>query len=293
MGEVYEALDESSGRRVALKVMGNRLDSATDRRRFLREGRLSAAVSHPNAVYIFGSEEIDDRPVIVMELVRAGTLKERVEKDGPLPVSEAVDAILQIIDGLEAAAGAGVLHRDVKPANCFVDADGTVKIGDFGLSISTQARPESMLTATGTLMGTPSFASPEQLRGEPLDVASDIYGVGATLYYLLAGRTPHSGKELVHLITQVLEEQPEPVHLARPEVPRGLSRVVARCLAKSRNARFPDYDSLRRAFRPWSSAADSPATVARRTTAGFVDLLVLMGVTMLPGMADAPDGLLV
>src|SRR5258708_11027983 len=120
-----------------------------------------------------------------MAWVAGGTLRDRVVRDGPLPVAEAVNAVLQIIAGLEAALQLGILHRDIKPSNCFVDSDGTVKVGDFGLSISTAVRTESNLTQTGAMFGTPGFSSPEQLRGDELTVRSDIYAVGVTLYYLL------------------------------------------------------------------------------------------------------------
>jgi uncharacterized RDD family membrane protein YckC len=162
-----------------------------------------------------------------------------------------------------------------------------VKVGDFGLSISTQARPESMLTMTGTVLGTPSFSSPEQLRGEPLDVTSDIYSVGATLYYLLTGQPPLQGREFVQLITQVLQKMPDPPHVRRPGIPRGLSRVVMRCLAKERAARFGDYASLRRALAPYTSASASPATLARRTAAGMIDAAILVVFDLIPGMMDA------
>src|SRR5436190_14791247 len=209
MGEVYEAEHVTTARRVALKVMRHTLASEQDRKRFLREGRLAASVNHPNVVYIHGSEEIDGAPAIAMELVHGGTLKDRLKREGPLPVSEAVEAALQIIDGLEAAHAAGVLHRDIKPANCFVTADGSVKVGDFGLSVSTLARGESLITASGAVMGTPAYASPEQLRGEELDVTSDIYSVGATLYHLLTGKTPFNATDFVKLITEVLDKEPD------------------------------------------------------------------------------------
>src|SRR5215217_2966882 len=133
MGAVYEADHLESGRRVALKVLGQTLDTPDMRARFLREGQLAAAVRHPNVVAVLAAEEIEGTPVISMELLHDGTLKDRVSKRGPLPVTEAVDAALQIINGLESAHAVGVLHRDVKPANCFGAADGTVKVGDFGL----------------------------------------------------------------------------------------------------------------------------------------------------------------
>ena len=136
MGEVYEAVQREHGRRVAVKVVAGRLTDPVDRSRFLREGQLAASVRHSNSVYVFGAEEIDGVPVIAMELLAGGTLKDRVERTGPMDPAEAVDAILQVIAGLDAAHQAGVLHRDVKPSNCFLTLDGTVKIGDFGLSIS-------------------------------------------------------------------------------------------------------------------------------------------------------------
>jgi eukaryotic-like serine/threonine-protein kinase len=271
MGEVYEAEHVPSGRRVALKVMGQALTSDEDRKRFLREGRLAAAISHPHVVYIFGSEEIGGRPVIAMELVQGGTLKERLHRKGSLSIFDAVDSTLQIIDGLEAACNAGILHRDIKPANCFVGPDGTVKVGDFGLSISTIARGESLVTASGAVVGTPTYASPEQLRGEELDVRSDIYSVGASLYYLLLGRPPHQAKDLVQLITEVLDKNPPSPRELRVEIPKGLARVIMRCLAKDRAARFPSYAALREALLPFAASAATPATVGWRFVAGTID----------------------
>jgi hypothetical protein len=174
MGTVYDAEQIATARRVALKMLGQGLDSPEMRKRFLREGRLAAGVSHPNSLYVFGSEEIEGVPVITMEIAGSGTLKDKLRRRGPLPTTEAVDAILDVIAGLEAAFAAGMLHRDIKPSNCFVSPDGSVKIGDFGLSVSTLARDDSYVTAAGVIMGTPAYASPEQLRGDDLDVRADV-----------------------------------------------------------------------------------------------------------------------
>ena len=187
MGVVYEAEELATGRRVALKVLAQQLDTPDMRQRFLREGRLAARVNHPNSLYIFGSEEIDGFPIITMEIAGSGTLKDRLKNTGPLPVAEAVDAILDVISGVETAFAGGVLHRDIKPSNCFVCPNGSVKVGDFGLSVSTLAKTDTFVTAHGKIMGTPAFASPEQLRGDSLDVRSDIYSVGATLFAILTG----------------------------------------------------------------------------------------------------------
>ena len=277
MGEVFEAEHAATGRRVALKVMRHTLASEQDRKRFLREGRLAASVNHPNVVYIHGSEEIDGAPAIAMELVHGGTLKDRLKREGPLPMADAVEAALQIISGLEAAHAAGVLHRDIKPANCFVAADGTVKVGDFGLSVSTLARGESLITATGSVMGTPAYASPEQLRGEELDVSSDIYSLGATLYHLLTGQTPFNATDFVKLITEVLDKQPASPKSLRGEISTELSKLLLRCLAKDRKARFQGYADLRDALLPFCASEVVPARPAMRVLASLLDELIAYG----------------
>src|SRR4029077_17884667 len=155
MGEVYEAESIETGRRLALKLLRSRLEGADDRARFLREGQLAASISHPHTVYIFGSEEIAGMPVISMELLPGGTLKDRVVAQGPLRPTEAVSAVLDIVGGLDAAQSAGILHRDIKPSNCFLDTEGAVKVGDFGLSISTLARDVHQDVSSHGFQGTP------------------------------------------------------------------------------------------------------------------------------------------
>ena len=169
MGVVYEAEEIETGRRVALKVLASARRCDVDRERFLREGRLAASLNHPHCVFVFGAWEIDGELVIAMELMR-DTLADRLEHTGRLPFAVAVDAILQVSAGLEAAAAAGILHRDVKPSNCFVDEQGRVKIGDFGISISALTTSERGLATGRRIVGTPGYASPEQLRGDDVDV---------------------------------------------------------------------------------------------------------------------------
>jgi hypothetical protein len=275
MGTVFEAEDLENGRRVALKVLSQALDSPEARQRFFREGRLAASINHPNSVYVFGTEELGGTPVIAMELVGGGTLEDRVRTQGPMPSAQAVDAVLQIIAGLEAAQHIGILHRDIKPSNCFVDADGAVKIGDFGLSISTAVRTEPALTATSSFLGTPAFCSPEQVRGEELNARSDMYSSGATLFYLLTGRTPFQGKNVVALIASVLEQPAPSPRQFQPHLPRGLSNAVLRCLEKQPGERFKNYEELRRAIAPYSSAAPVPATLGLRFAAGLLDSLIV------------------
>jgi uncharacterized RDD family membrane protein YckC len=288
MGEVYAAEDLDSGRRIALKLLTPQLVRETNRGRFLREGRLAASISHPNVVYVFGTEEIETIPVISMELVAGGNLKDYVAAHGPLAPPEAVDITLQFIAGLAAAAAAGVLHRDFKPSNCFIDLDGTIKVGDFGLSISTLAREvdlthEGTLTRPDAILGTPAFASPEQLRGQPLDLSSDIYSVCATLYYLLTGRAPFEGANLLDLVAKVAQDTPISPRVIRPVVPGGLAALVIQGLAKRPEQRFASYALLASALAAFRPVALTTATLGVRAFAGALDQVALMPVRRVIG----------
>jgi len=284
MGTVYEAEELATGRRVALKMLDRRIDSADLRQRFLREGRLAASVNHPNSLYVFGSEEIDSVPVITMEIAAAGTLQDRLEDRGPLPIAVAVDGMLDVISGLEAAFAHGVLHRDIKPSNCFVDPDGAVKVGDYGLSISMAATEDSWATASGVILGTPAFAAPEQLRGDDLDARADIYSVGATLFALLTARAPFDGKNAVQVVANAVNQPAPPLSVFREGVPPGLERVVARCLAKEPDGRYADYMDLRNALLPFGSREPDPASLAVRAAAGWPDFLIAFLVPYVPLM---------
>ena len=276
MGEVYSAEHIESGHRLAVKVLASHETWSHElRERFAREGKLAATINHPNSLYVYGTAEIDGTPLIAMELATGGTLEDLVEAQGPLRVRAAVDAILQVIAGLEAAYEAGVLHRDVKPANCFVDRDGNVKIGDYGLSFPTGSAADTRLTMTGAIMATPAFAPPEQLRGDDVDVRTDIYAVGATLFNLLTGRLPLEATGAVQMLAAVLERIPESPRKVRPEIPEGLARAVLRCLEKKPADRFQNYGELRRALLPFSSAVPFAAQQGIRLGAGIVDWLLL------------------
>jgi eukaryotic-like serine/threonine-protein kinase len=291
MGVVYEAEEIESGRRVALKVLEHRLADAGQRERFQREGRLAASIDHEHCVFVLAAIEVDGVPAIAMELMQE-TLADRLGRSGPLPPAAAVDATLQLVAGLDAAARVGVLHRDVKPSNCFVDADGVVKIGDFGISRSLSSAGDATDTsayrhdsgvvtheARRRISATPAYASPEQLRGETLDVRADIYSVGATLYELITGRRPFAGADLMSLLMAVANDQPTAPHTIVPAIPRGLSRVVLQCLGKQPDDRFADYASLAAALAPYRSVAPTPATLGRRLLAGAIDFLALRFLT--------------
>lgn len=273
MGAVYEAVHVTDGRVVALKLLSVELDKMDSRQRFLREGQTAAAINHPNAVYIYGTEEIDGTPVISMELVPGGTLEDKVKERGPLPVAEAVEDILQVIDGLDAALAAGVLHRDVKPANCFVNAAGVVKIGDFGLSKPVDGEEQQKLTRTGVFLGTPVFSSPEQLLGETLDARSDIYAVGVTFYYLLTGQLPYQSGSMMQVVAAVLNGSPAPLTSYRADIPAPVIDVVMKAIARKTVDRYQSYDEFRAAVLALRKPETAPATLWDRARAGFVDLV--------------------
>jgi eukaryotic-like serine/threonine-protein kinase len=251
-GEVWEAEDVGAGRQLALKVLTQfRRGSPEVLRRFKREGQLAASLNHPRTVYVFGAEEIDGHPVIAMELMPGGTLQDQVLLLGRLPLKQAIDFILDIIEGLEAAQHAGIVHRDVKPSNCFIDEEGRAKIGDFGISKTLE--PQDNVTGE-KFVGTPAYASPEQVRGRDVDFRSDIYSVGATLYTLLTGKPPFEGPNPGELLARILSEDPVTFTAHQVNLPPRLYRIIGRCMAKNRQMRYRNYAALRADLLPFSSS---------------------------------------
>jgi hypothetical protein len=289
MGRVYEA-EDASGRRVALKLISPGFaDSHAALERFRQEGRLASRITHPRCVFVHEADEQAGQPYIVMELMPGDTLKDLVERQGPLPADEAIAKVLDIIEGLEEAHQAGVIHRDMKPANCYVEADGRVKVGDFGLSRSLTANLH--LTRTGGFVGTPLFASPEQLKGERLDPRTDVYSVAATLYYLLTGRAPFEGAEGASLIARVVSEAAPPVRSLRPDISAALEAVVLRGLERQRERRFQSLDEVRAALLPLLPDRLSVAGVGLRIGAHFLDSLLFGIIGELVGLWSVRSGL--
>lgn len=269
MGVVYEAAHTESGRRVALKLLSP--DLAGNREtmeRFLREAKLAAALSHPRSTFVFEAGEDNGYPYIIMELMPGHTLKEVSEEEGPMPVNRAVDVILDVIDGLSAAHEAGVIHRDVKPSNCFMDSDGRVKVGDYGLSKSLVV--ESDLTQSGSFLGTPLYSAPEQVRGVEVDERTDLYAVGATLYALIAGRAPFTG-ESAAVIAQIVSDEAPLLSTMAEEIPADLDQVISRALEKDPDKRFQDLGQLKLALLPFATGGSSLADVGRRLAAYMID----------------------
>ena len=274
MGTVHEAEELATGRRVALKLIAPELvTSEVAVERFLQEGRLASAIAHPRCVFVMGADQHEGRPYLVMELMPGATLKDLVLGSGPLAPEQAVAKILDVVDGLREAHRLGVLHRDVKPSNCFLQADGRVKVGDFGLSKALGGDPG--LTRSGAFLGTPLYASPEQVRGEPLDARTDVYSVAATLYYLLTGRAPFEGGDAAATLAKIVADPAPSPRALRPEIPKGLEAVVLAGLERQRDRRPRDLDEYRAWLLPFVPDRLSIGGIGLRLAAYIFDMIVV------------------
>ena len=189
MGEVYEAVDESLGRRVALKVLGRKHQGSSEfKSRFLREGRALAAMNHLNVVQIYGIGEVEGRPYLAMEFLDGKDIGDFIRKLGPLHPGDAAEVIRQAATGLSETQRVDVVHRDVKPSNLVITQGGMVKVTDFGLAKALQE--DLSITATGVFVGTPDYLAPEQALGDKIGAAADIYALGCTLYHMCSGHPP-------------------------------------------------------------------------------------------------------
>src|SRR5438046_6631508 len=230
MGEIYSALDESLGRQVAINVLAERFaeDDAV-RRRVMREALAAARLSgEPNTVTIFDVGEWNERPFIVMEHLSGGTLDGRIAREGPQPADRALDWLEQAAEALDHAHGRGVVHRDVKPGNLLLDRDGNVHVADFGIA---SAAGMDSLTATGTILGTAGYLSPEQAQGERATPASDRYALAVVAFELLTGSRPfEADSPTAEAAAHV--NAPVPSISARADLPREIDRCFERALAK-------------------------------------------------------------
>ncbi len=234
MGVVFEAWDPAHARRVALKTMhrpapGADKDDGTLLDRFRREAQTAGQLAHPNivAAYEYGEDADTGRAFIAMEYVEGEELKRAFDREAHFPLPDVERIMTQLLAALEQAHAHGVVHRDVKPANVFILPDGSVKIGDFGI-----ARIDSSeLTQIGSVLGTPSYMSPEQFMGQPVDGRSDLFAAGVILYQLLTGEKPFTGK-LAAIMQQVLKDQPRPPSAHDPRLPAAFDALLAKALAK-------------------------------------------------------------
>ena len=286
MGLVYDGLDPTLDRRVAIKtILTSTLDEATAKHyamRFMREVRAVARLNHANIVQVYDYGTQDALAYIVMEYIAGKELKDYFDAGAqPFSLKDVMRMMGELLDALDFAHEAGVIHRDVKPANVMVEASGRVKLTDFGVARITD--PDADLgeaTRAGAMIGTPSYMSPEQVQGQPIDRRTDVFSAGILFYQLLTGRKPFEGTGWA-LAKKIIQDDPVPASTL-VQIPPDLDRVIARALAKSLDYRYPTARAFAEALRrvaegkppedpeatvPIPSAtAPAPAAGARRSS---------------------------
>ena len=236
MSTVYLALDEVLDRPVAIKLLHREISEEADQlERFRREARAAARLSHPNLVGVIDAGEDDGRPYIVFEYIEGRTLKRRLQEEGRLPVDEAVAYAIEIGRGLTAAHARKLVHRDVKPQNVLIDPDGRAKVTDFGIARSLESKG---LTATGRVLGTTDYVSPEQAMGEDVDERSDVYSLGVVLYEMLTGDVPFQAETQVGVAMKHVNEPMPDVQAKRSEISAAVAAVVDRATTKDPRDRY-------------------------------------------------------
>ena len=304
MGEVWEADDTVLGRRVALKVLVEEL-AADDRatRRFVREARATARLTHPNVARVYDFGRDGDAPFLVMELLQGETLASRTGA-GPLPPAEAARIAAAVADALDAAHQRGIVHRDIKPGNVMLTPGGEVKVMDFGIAAAVD---ETHSTTGSGLYATVAYVSPERVAGEPATPASDVYSLGAVLYELLCGRPPFSGGSPALVAKAHLQDDPVPVRQLAPWVPVRLAQACEAALAKDPGCRPSSAAALAARLRAGGEGAASEVATTVQVGAGrpewrrrrrrvtvllglvLVALLVVAGARELGGLETGPD----
>jgi serine/threonine protein kinase len=287
MGEVYEGFDTSLNRKVALKTIRPAL--ARDRAflvRFVREAQAQANVVHPNVVQIYFVGEDQGVWFMAMQLVDGGSLQDELEGGKALSWQRVANHFVGLADGMAEASRLNIIHRDIKPANILVDRYGIAHMADFGLATAPGASKEpsgthvrgaldgvESVTHVGTVVGTLPYMAPEQLRGEALDQRADVYALGATMYHLLSGKPPLAARTPADALQQLLPAGLLPMRARAPATPRGLARIVDRCLALDASARFPTHAELAHALRAVVPQPEVRPVFVVRLLAALFDVL--------------------
>jgi serine/threonine-protein kinase len=239
MGVVYLGKDPKINREVAIKTL--RFEDEFDaedmkimKERFFREAESAGRLVHPNIVTIYDAGDDGDISYIAMELLSGTDLKDFSAKGKLLPSSEVIEIVAKVADALDYAHSEGVVHRDIKPANIMRLTDGKIKVADFGIArITSQSK-----TATGTIMGTPSYMAPEQLAGKKVDGRADLFSLGVTLYELLTGEKPFTGESVATLMFRIANEPHPPITSARADLPPAVQAVIDKALEKNPETRY-------------------------------------------------------
>ena len=261
MGEVYRARDANLNRDVAVKVLLNLSTDPQRLHRFEQEARAAGSINHPNILAVYHMGTYEGAPYLVSEVLEGETLRPIVKR-GPLPLRKVIDYGVQIANGLQAAHEKGIVHRDLKPENVFLTRDGRIKILDFGLAKLTQPEGSEFgamtvtasATEPGVVMGTVGYMSPEQVRGDRVDLRTDIFAFGAMLYEMLTGKPAFQQATATESMTAILRDDPPDILDLVPSLPMGIQRVLQRCIEKGPEQRFHSAADLAFAL---SSAADS------------------------------------
>lgn len=263
MGVVHAALDERLGRPVAIKTLHTSADGPIARERLQREARAAARVNHPNICQLYELGEEDGELFIAMELLQGEALATRLTR-GALPTAEAIGIALGILAGLDALHREGIVHRDLKPSNIFLTPHG-VKLLDFGVASSVGPVNATLarLTAPGTIIGTPLYAAPEQLREDGVDARTDVYSTGVVLYEMLAGATPFSGRTLASTVHAIVNDSPPPL---AGIASAAIDRTVRTALSKRPEERYSSAEAMARDLRLALAVTDEPAGSARSLT---------------------------
>ena len=301
MGEVYRARDPRLNRDVAIKVLARAGTDPIRQQRFTDEAQAASALNHPNIVTVYDVGTHDGAPYIVSELVEGSSLRERLAH-APLAVREVLDLGVQMAEGLATAHQAGIVHRDFKPENVMVTRDGRVKILDFGLALVglrdgvPAAEVDATLTATGIIVGTVPYMSPEQARGAAVDYRTDQFSLGLTLYEMVTGRRTFSAETAAQTLAMIIEDEPEPIAKVNPKVPAPVRWAIERCLAKDARQRYDATADLARELRilrerlaEFAPATDVTPEVPRRRARGLamVSLGAVAAIAVLGGLARA------
>ena len=249
MATIYRARDMQTGRIVAIKVL--REDYSTDAKfvqRFQREAKAASTLQHPNIVQVYDYGQTDGNYYIVMELVEGTDLRRYLRSLRVLDIDRAIIIAHSVALGLGAAHRRGIVHRDVKPQNVLVGRDGSIKLTDFGIvSVYTEI-DDKRLATTGMTLGTVQYFPPEQVQGDIISPAADVYSLGIVLYEMLTGRPPFDGDTPVAVAMQHIQDQPTPPSQLNPNIPLALEEIILRCLEKVPEIRFRDGSQLARAL---------------------------------------------
>lgn len=266
MGQVFLAEQINSGRRVAVKVLRKSADGTPlARERFVREALASAKLAHPNIIQIYDANPDADPPYLVMEYVDGISLQAAVAQYGPFTPAEVAECGRQVALGLQHASDAGLVHRDVKPANILLDRRGVAKILDLGI-VRIVGDCLTQLAQSDVILGTVEYIAPEQALSSQVDSRADIYSLGATLYFLLAGRPPFPEGDVRDKILQLAHEEPIPLDRLAPTVPAELVAIVHKMLAKDPDDRYQWSSDVARELAPWATPAEFPTRFFGRPT---------------------------